>query len=70
VQLAPAGGWQPRQFSFNKAGDKIAVGLQTNRTVVIWKRDLKSGKIISEEEGGKLGQVQLTGSVVATIWDE
>ncbi|EEU34270.1 uncharacterized protein NECHADRAFT_85571 [Fusarium vanettenii 77-13-4] len=70
VQLAPAGGWQPRQFSFNKAGDKIAVGLQTNRTVVIWKRDLESGKIISEEEGGKLGQVQLTGSVVATIWDE
>ncbi|KAJ3537515.1 hypothetical protein NM208_g6277 [Fusarium decemcellulare] len=70
IQLAPSGGWLPRQFSFNKAGDKIAVGHQTNRTVVIWKRDVESGKIILEAEGGKLGQVQLTGAVVATIWDE
>ncbi|KAH7123518.1 Lactonase, 7-bladed beta-propeller-domain-containing protein [Dactylonectria estremocensis] len=70
VQLAPSGGWSPRQFSFNKKGDMIAVGHQNNRTVVIWKRDIKSGKIISEEDGGKLGQVTLTGPVVATIWDE
>lgn len=70
VQLAPSGGWSPRQFSFNKKGDMIAVGHQNNRTVVIWKRDIKSGKIILEEDGGKLGQVTLTGAVVATIWDE
>lgn len=70
VQLAPSGGWLPRQFSFNKAGDRIAVGHQGNQTVVIWKRDVKSGKIISEDKGGKLGQIQLTGPVVATIWDE
>lgn len=70
VQLAPSGGWSPRQFSFNKNGDMIAVGHQNNRTVVIWKRDIKSGKIILEEDGGKLGQVTLTGAVVATIWDE
>ncbi|KAM5352848.1 hypothetical protein ACJ41O_005570 [Fusarium nematophilum] len=70
VQLAPSGGWSPRQFSFNKAGDKIAVGHQNNRTVVIWKRDIDSGKIILEEEGGKIGEVTLTGAVVATIWDE
>ncbi|KAM0438672.1 hypothetical protein ACHAPT_001428 [Fusarium lateritium] len=70
VQLAPSGGWLPRQFSFNKLGDKIAVGHQVNKTVVIWKRDIQSGKIISEEEGGKLAQVELDGPVVVTIWDE
>ncbi|KAF4441102.1 hypothetical protein F53441_12131 [Fusarium austroafricanum] len=70
VQAVPSGGWLPRQFSFNKAGDKIAVGHQVNQTVVIWKRDVKTGKIITEKEGGKLGQVSLTGQVVATIWDE
>ncbi|KAM5378124.1 hypothetical protein ACJZ2D_004582 [Fusarium nematophilum] len=26
VQLAPSGGYNPRQFSFNKAGDRITVG--------------------------------------------
>ncbi|KAM0273914.1 hypothetical protein ACHAQH_008118 [Verticillium albo-atrum] len=70
VQLAPSGGWSPRQFSFNKAGNLVAVGHQNNRTVTIWKRDIKSGKIVLEEEGGKVGQVVLTGAVVATIWDE
>ncbi|CEI70650.1 hypothetical protein FVEN_g863 [Fusarium venenatum] len=70
VQAAPSGGWLPRQFSFNKAGDKIAVGHQVNQTVVIWKRDVKTGKIITEQEGGKLAQIKLTGDVVATIWDE
>ncbi|KAI9172805.1 putative 6-phosphogluconolactonase [Paramyrothecium foliicola] len=70
VQLAPSGGWSPRQFSFNAAGDKIAVGHQNNRTVIVWKRDLQSGKILLEEEGGLLGKVTLSGAVVATIWDE
>ncbi|OLN95651.1 putative 6-phosphogluconolactonase-like protein 2 [Colletotrichum chlorophyti] len=70
VQLAPSGGWSPRQFSINKAGDLLAIGHQNNRTVVIWKRDVATGKIISEAEGGKVGQVTLTGAVVATIWDE
>lgn len=70
VQLAPSGGWMPRQFSFNKVGDKIAVGHQRNKTVVIWKRDLKSGRIVLEDEGGKVGEVTLTGAVVSTIWDE
>jgi 6-phosphogluconolactonase (cycloisomerase 2 family) len=70
VQAAPSGGWLPRQFSFNKAGDKIAVGHQVNQTVVIWKRDVQTGKIVTEQEGGKLAQIKLTGDVVATVWDE
>lgn len=70
VQLAPSGGWSPRQFSINKAGDRLAVGNQVNNTVVVWKRDVESGKLISEEEGGKVGVVTLTGAVVYTMWDE
>lgn len=70
VQLAPSGGWLPRQFSFNKVGDRIAVGHQENNTVVVWKRDVSSGQIVSEDEGGKLGQVTLTGPVVFTLFDE
>lgn len=48
----------------------IAVGHQVNQTVVIWKRDVETGKILTEEEGGKLGETLLTGPVVSTIWDE
>lgn len=70
VQNAPSGGYSPRQFSINKAGDMIAVGHQTNKTVVIWKRDVETGMIVAEEEGGKLGVAVLTGAVVSTIWDE
>ncbi|KAF4945906.1 hypothetical protein FSARC_14323 [Fusarium sarcochroum] len=70
VQEAPTGGWLPRQFEFNKAGDKIAVGHQNNQTVVIWKRDVKSGKIVGEAEGGKLAEIKLSGRVSATVWDE
>ncbi|KAK2615009.1 hypothetical protein N8I77_001788 [Diaporthe amygdali] len=70
LQSAPSGGWLPRQFSLNKAGDLLAVGHQTNNTVVVWKRDVETGLIITEEEGGKVGEVVLSGPVVSTIWDE
>ncbi|KAF2821992.1 putative isomerase YbhE [Ophiobolus disseminans] len=70
VQHAPSGGYSPRQFMINKAGDKIAVGHQNNNTVVIWERDIESGKIISEAEGGKLGVATLSGAVVFVQWDE
>ncbi|KAL1796159.1 hypothetical protein ACET3X_004699 [Alternaria dauci] len=69
VQQAPSGGWSPRQFMINTEGDKIAVGHQNNNSVVIWKRDVESGKIVLEEDGGKLGVVTLTGAVVFTQWD-
>ncbi|PBP18142.1 hypothetical protein BUE80_DR011128 [Diplocarpon rosae] len=65
VQLAPSGGYQPRQFALNQKGDKLAVGHQTNKTVVIWNRDLESGKIVGEPT-----TVAISGSVVVTIWDE
>ncbi|PSN75514.1 putative isomerase YbhE [Corynespora cassiicola Philippines] len=70
VQVANSGGWSPRQFSINKAGDMLAVGHQGNNSVIIWKRDVQSGKIVPEEEGGKLGEVIINGPVVYTQWDE
>lgn len=70
VQNAPSGGWTPRHFSLNAAGDMLAVGHQTNMTVVIWKRDVASGLIVLEAEGGKVAEVALSGPVVVTIWDE
>lgn len=70
IQLAPSGGWSPRQFSVNKAGDLVAIGHQNNQTVVVWKRDVASGKIVPEAEGGKIAEVTLAGAVVSTIFDE
>ncbi|KAJ4986292.1 6-phosphogluconolactonase-like protein 2 [Stagonosporopsis vannaccii] len=65
VQVAPSGGYLPRQFSLNKKGDKVAVGHQGNSTVVVWERDVRSGKI-----GGKLGETKVKGPVVFVGWDE
>lgn len=70
LQLAPSGGWSPRHFALNKAGDLLAVGHQNNNTVVIWARDLETGKIVTAEEGGPAAIVTLSGAVVCTIWDE
>ncbi|KAJ4360779.1 uncharacterized protein N0V89_001346 [Didymosphaeria variabile] len=70
VQVAPSGGWSPRQFSINKNGDLLAVGHQRNNSVIIWKRHVASGKIVLEEEGGKVGEVVVNGPVVYTQWDE
>ncbi|RYN26573.1 hypothetical protein AA0114_g12620 [Alternaria tenuissima] len=69
VQHAPSGGYSPRQLMINTDGDKIAVGHQNNNTVVIWKRDVETGKIVGEEDGGMLGIVTLSGPVVFTQWD-
>jgi 6-phosphogluconolactonase (cycloisomerase 2 family) len=45
VQIAPAGGMNPRGFSLNKKGDLVASALQDDNRVVIIKRDLKTGKL-------------------------
>ncbi|KAK0111694.1 hypothetical protein ONS95_002038 [Cadophora gregata] len=65
IQLAPSGGWSPRQFSLNKKGNLLAVGHQNNFTVIVWERDLESGKIL-----GQRASIKLSTAVVATIWDE
>ena len=45
VQTAPAGGNNPRHFSFNKDGTLVASALQGDGRVVIFERDTASGKI-------------------------
>lgn len=57
----------PRQFSLNKAGDMVAVSVQNDGCVVVFERDVKTGKMgrIVAVVGG-LG----AGGVVCTIWDE
>jgi 6-phosphogluconolactonase (cycloisomerase 2 family) len=70
VQTAPSGGYLPRQFSLNKKGDRVAVGHQGNNTVVVWKRDVESGKIVSEADGGKVGEQTLSGQVAFVQWYE
>ncbi|KAJ4379660.1 hypothetical protein N0V86_004842 [Didymella sp. IMI 355093] len=65
VQIAPSGGHLPRQFSLNRKGDKVAVGHQMNSTVVIWARDVRSGKI-----GEKLAETEVNGPAVFVGWDE
>ena len=65
IQLAPAGGSYPRQFSINKVGDLVSVGLQMSSTVVLWKRDLKTGKL-----GDLVASVGIPGQITCVVWDE
>jgi 6-phosphogluconolactonase (cycloisomerase 2 family) len=43
VQRFAAGGRVPRHFSYNKAGNLVAVGLQGDSRVVIIERDVTTG---------------------------
>lgn len=70
VQTSPSGGYLPRQFSINEGGDLVAVGHQENNTVVIWKRDVRSGLILSEADGGKVAVQTLSGPVSFVLWNE
>ncbi|KAK4126114.1 extracellular aldonolactonase [Parathielavia appendiculata] len=45
VQTAPAGGVNPRHFSFNKDGSRVASALQSDGRVIVFERDVASGKI-------------------------
>lgn len=65
IQLAPAGGSYPRQFSINAIGDLVAVGLQYSALVVIKARDVATGLI-----GETLAQTTVAGNVTSVRWDE
>jgi 6-phosphogluconolactonase (cycloisomerase 2 family) len=45
VQEAPAGGVNPRHFSFNKDGTLVASALQSDSRIVVFERDVATGKI-------------------------
>ncbi|ORY64979.1 Lactonase, 7-bladed beta-propeller-domain-containing protein [Pseudomassariella vexata] len=65
VQTAPSGGRIPRQFSINKAGDMVAIGLQSDGRVVVVKRDVQTGLL-----GNFLASADIAGEVTAVIFDE
>lgn len=45
VQTAPAGGVNPRHFSFNSDGTRVISALQSDGRVVVFERDPATGKI-------------------------
>lgn len=64
-QLWPAEGMFPRQFSINKAGDLVAVGLQRSSRVVILERDVCTGLL-----GAVAAHIEVDGQVTCVVWDE
>ncbi|KAH0361196.1 3-carboxy-cis,cis-mucoante lactonizing enzyme, partial [Aureobasidium melanogenum] len=65
IQLWPAGGMFPRHFSLNKWGDLLAVGLQYDKSVVVFERDVALGTVgkpVARWVGG--------GNVTCVVWDE
>ena len=45
VEEAPAGGRNPRGFSLNKDGSLVASALQDDNRVVVYERDVETGKL-------------------------
>ncbi|THY81465.1 3-carboxy-cis,cis-mucoante lactonizing enzyme [Aureobasidium pullulans] len=65
IQLWPSGGMFPRHFSLNKFGDLLAVGMQYDRSVVVFERDVALGvlgKPVARWVGG--------GNVTCVVWEE
>jgi 6-phosphogluconolactonase (cycloisomerase 2 family) len=55
----------PRHFSLSKTGDLIAVGMQYDRSVVVFERDVVLGvvgKPVARWVGG--------GNVTCVVWEE
>ncbi|TID17137.1 putative extracellular aldonolactonase protein [Venturia nashicola] len=67
--LAAAGGISPRHFSFNKAGDKIAVSLYASAKMVILARDVVTGAIGNVIASIPIGIAPDRGAM-NTVWDE
>ncbi|CAK7228114.1 hypothetical protein SBRCBS47491_006794 [Sporothrix bragantina] len=65
VQLFPAGGQIPRQFSINKAGTLLGVGEQGSGRAVFINRDVQSGKLT-----GFAGEIDVAGQVTSVVFDE
>ncbi|THZ39782.1 3-carboxy-cis,cis-mucoante lactonizing enzyme [Aureobasidium pullulans] len=65
IQLWPSGGMFPRHFSLNKFGDLLAVGMQYDRSVVVFERDVALGTVgkpVARWVGG--------GNVTCVVWEE
>ncbi|WYZ43915.1 hypothetical protein EsH8_VII_000351 [Colletotrichum jinshuiense] len=65
TQIFPSGGMIPRQFSINKAGTQVAVGLQQDGRAVIIDRDVNTGLLKNF-----IANISIPGEVVCVIYDE
>ncbi|KAI5247807.1 3-carboxy-cis,cis-mucoante lactonizing enzyme [Aureobasidium subglaciale] len=65
IQLWPAGGMFPRHFSLNKWGDLLAVGMQYDKSVVVFERDVVLGTV-----GKPVARWQGGGNVTCVVWEE
>lgn len=65
LQEVACGGSYPRQFSLNKAGTRVAVGLQKDDTVAVIERDPNSGKL-----GKFVAYAKVGGDVTSVIFNE
>lgn len=65
ARLSPAGGRWPRNFALNRAGNLVAVGAQESGRVVVWRRDVVSGRI-----GKAVASIEGLGRVSAVVWNE
>ena len=64
-QLSPAGGSFPRDFTINKAGDLVAVGLQYSNEVAIFTRSTANGSLQKVVARAFVPQ-----NVTCIVWDE
>ncbi|CAM1511482.1 Fc.00g089950.m01.CDS01 [Cosmosporella sp. VM-42] len=67
LQEVPCGGSGPRQFSMNKAGTLVAIGLQDDGRVVILERDAGTGMLGDVEF---LSWTDVEGQVTAVVFKE
>jgi len=65
LQTHPAGGMIPRQFSINKAGTRLAVGLQGDGRAVVVDRDPVTGHL-----QGFAASADIAGEVTCVVFDE
>ncbi|KAE8323716.1 Lactonase, 7-bladed beta-propeller-domain-containing protein [Aspergillus sergii] len=71
--LFSSGGKTPRSFVINRKGDLVAVGNQDSSTVVIIKRDPKTGKLLNEVASLLVGEAPAEGTwggLSSIVWYE
>ena len=65
VQIWPAGGLYPRQFSINPSGTLLAVGNQLSANVALLPRDPATGMI-----GEPLARIPVDGNITCVVFDQ
>jgi 6-phosphogluconolactonase (cycloisomerase 2 family) len=65
IQMYAAGGFKPRHFAFNKAGDFVAVALEGSDAVSVISRNIESGLLT-----GFVDQYKVASRPNMVLWDE